>query len=55
MKIVRHLSFALGIWSLATGLYAQSVNWNNPGPVAPNSMTQLELVFTDCQPQGNVN
>ena len=33
---------------------AQSVAWNDPGPVPPNSVIQLELVFTDCQPQGNV-
>jgi hypothetical protein len=34
--------------------WAQSVSWSDPGPVAPNTMVQLELVFTDCQPQGNV-
>ena len=55
MKTVRHLSLAWGVWCLAAGLYAQSVNWNNPVPVVPNSVAQLELVFTDCQPQGNVN
>jgi len=35
--------------------WGQSVAWNNPGPVAPNEPTQLELVFTDCQPAGPVN
>ena len=55
MKTVRHLWIASGFLGFATGLYAQSVNWNNPGPVVPNSVAQLELVFTDCQPQGNVN
>jgi len=54
MKTVRYLLVALGFLGVTTGLYAQSVNWNNPGPVVPNSITQLELVFTDCQPQGNV-
>ena len=55
MKTVQHLWIAFGVWGFATGLNAQSVNWNNPGPVVPNSVAQLELVFTDCQPQGNVN
>ena len=45
----------LGVLGAGAALHAQSVNWNNPGPVAPNSVVQLELVFTDCQPQGNVN
>ena len=35
--------------------WAQSVNWNHPGPLAPNETGQLELVFTDCQPSGGVN
>ncbi len=35
--------------------WAQSVSWNDPGPAVPNTMVQLELVFTDCQPQGNVS
>lgn len=35
--------------------WGQSVAWNDPGPVAPNEPTQLELVFTDCQPAGPVN
>ena len=35
--------------------WGQSVAWNDPGPVAPNVPTQLELVFTDCQPSGPVN
>ncbi|MFM8654943.1 MAG: BatD family protein, partial [Verrucomicrobiota bacterium] len=55
MKVLRLLLVAFGAWGFGAGLNAQSVNWNNPGPVAPNSVTQLELVFTDCQPQGNVN
>lgn len=55
MNIFGHLWVALGVLGLGTGLYGQSVNWNNPGPVVPNSVAQLELVFTDCQPQGNVS
>jgi len=35
--------------------WGQSVAWNDPGPVAPNEPTQIELVFTDCQPAGPVN
>ncbi|NDC80631.1 MAG: hypothetical protein EB090_05110 [Verrucomicrobia bacterium] len=36
-------------------LHAQSVRWNQPGPVAPNSTINLELVFTDCEPAGKVS
>ena len=39
----------------ASRLYAQSVTWNNPGPIPPESGAQLDLVFTDCQPKGNLN
>ena len=35
--------------------WGQSVAWNDPGPVAPNEPTQIELVFTDCQPTAAVN
>jgi len=35
--------------------WGQSVAWNDPGPVTPNEPTQIELVFTDCQPAGPVN
>ena len=49
----RALLLLLGM-GFAAAARAQSVNWNNPGPVVPNSVAQLELVFTDCQPQGNV-
>ena len=47
----------LGCLLLGLGVrtQAQSVVWNDPGPVPPNSVIQLELVFTDCQPQGNVS
>jgi len=31
------------------------VTWNNPGPIPPESGAQLDLVFTDCQPKGNIN
>jgi hypothetical protein len=55
MKTVRHLWIAVGFLGFGAGVNAQSVNWNNPGPVVPNRVAQLELVFTDCQPQGNVN
>lgn len=34
---------------------AQTVAWNPPGPMGPNEASQLELVFTDCQPAGSVN
>ena len=51
MKRALLILFGMG---LAAAARAQSVNWNNPGPVVPNSVAQLELVFTDCQPQGNV-
>ena len=54
---MRRIIVALGLvgcgWTAGAG--AQSVAWNDPGPVAPNSVIQLELVFTDCQPQGNVS
>ena len=39
----------------ASRVYAQSVTWNNPGPIPPESGAQLDLVFTDCQPKGNLN
>jgi len=41
-------------YSIVTGR-AQSVSWNNPGPMALNEAGQLELVFTDCQPSGSVS
>ena len=50
----RALLLLLLVMGFAAAARAQSVNWNNPGPVVPNSVAQLELVFTDCQPQGNV-
>jgi hypothetical protein len=31
------------------------VTWNNPGPIPPESGAQLDLVFTDCQPKGDIN
>ena len=49
------LVLGLAACGWAAGAGAQSVAWNDPGPVAPNSVTQLELVFTDCQPQGNMS
>ena len=51
-KAISVLALAVCFWTAVA--LGQSVNWNNPGPVAPNSVAQLELVFTDCQPQGNV-
>lgn len=54
MRTSLHLSALLVLISPWTG-WGQSVAWNNPGPVAPNEPTQLELVFTDCQPAGPVN
>ena len=55
MKTFRYLLVALGVLGCGAVLHAQSVSWNDPGPVAPNTLVALELVFTDCQPQGNVN
>lgn len=55
MKTLRCLMAALGVLSCGEGLHAQSVNWSDPGPVVPNSVATLELVFTDCQPQGGVD
>ena len=55
MKTLRCLMAALGMLSCGEGLHAQSVNWNDPGPVVPNSVASLELVFTDCQPAGSVD
>ena len=51
-------SFKLSALLVLTSPWAgwgQSVAWNDPGPVSPNEPTQLELVFTDCQPAGPVN
>ena len=45
----------LALFGLVGAVRAQTVSWNNPGPLVPNSVAQLELVFTDCQPQGNIN
>ena len=47
-------TFLLGCICASHG-YAQSVTWNNPGPIPPESGAQLDLVFTDCQPKGNFN
>ncbi|NBQ65370.1 MAG: hypothetical protein EBT95_07560, partial [Verrucomicrobia bacterium] len=54
MKYLRALTVILFVAGLLSAACAQTVQWNSPGPVAPNSVAQLELVFTDCQPQGNV-
>jgi len=35
--------------------FSQSVAWTDPGQIPPQSGVQLDLVFTDCQPKGNVN
>ena len=35
--------------------FGQSVSWTDPGQIPPQSGVQLDLVFTDCQPKGNVN
>ena len=55
MVMKRILLFAMASVCWVAGLRAQSVAWNDPGPVAPNTVIQLELVFTDCQPQGNLS
>lgn len=55
MKALKTILLVLAFGSLVSTGGAQTVNWNNPGPVVPNSVAQLELVFTDCQPQGNVS
>lgn len=54
MKHLRAFTVGLFVAGLLSAASAQTVQWNSPGPVAPNSVAQLELVFTDCQPQGNV-
>jgi tetratricopeptide (TPR) repeat protein len=54
MRTSFHLSALLVLISPWAG-WGQSVAWNDPGPVAPNEPTQIELVFTDCQPAGPVN
>jgi tetratricopeptide (TPR) repeat protein len=40
---------------LGSTAFSQSVAWTDPGQIAPQSGVQLDLVFTDCQPKGNVN
>ncbi len=52
MKKAKRLLLLLVVAPL--GALAQSVSWNDPGPLVPNEPTPLELVFTDCQPSGAV-
>ncbi|NBT23261.1 hypothetical protein EBT11_01205 [bacterium] len=40
---------------LGSGTYGQSVAWDDPGQIPPEAAVQLDLVFTDCQPKGNVS
>ena len=48
------LIIGCGIY-LAGTAFSQSVAWTDPGQIPPQSSVQLDLVFTDCQPKGNVN
>ena len=48
------LLIGCGIYLGATA-FSQSVAWTDPGQIPPQSGVQLDLVFTDCQPKGNVN
>ena len=48
------LLIGLGIYLSGTA-FSQSVAWTDPGQIPPQSGVQLDLVFTDCQPKGNVN
>jgi tetratricopeptide (TPR) repeat protein len=48
------LLIGFGIYLGATA-FGQSVAWTDPGQIPPQSGVQLDLVFTDCQPKGNVN
>lgn len=48
------LLIGFGIYLGATA-FSQSVAWTDPGQIPPQSGVQLDLVFTDCQPKGNVN
>jgi len=43
-----------GIYLSGTA-FSQSVAWTDPGQIPPQSGVQLDLVFTDCQPKGNVS
>ena len=42
-------------WISAAGAHGQSVAWSNPGQIPPQAAVQLDLVFTDCAPKGEVN
>jgi tetratricopeptide (TPR) repeat protein len=48
------LLIGFGIYLSGTA-FSQSVAWTDPGQIPPQSGVQLDLVFTDCQPKGNVN
>jgi len=57
--VVKHMKklfllIGFGIYLGATA-FSQSVAWTDPGQIPPQSGVQLDLVFTDCQPKGNVN
>ena len=48
------LLISFGVYLGGTA-FSQSVAWTDPGQIPPQSGVQLDLVFTDCQPKGNVN
>jgi tetratricopeptide (TPR) repeat protein len=48
------LLIGFGIYLSGTA-FSQSVAWTDPGQIPPQSGVQLDLVFTDCQPKGNIN
>ena len=54
MKKISPFLFVLAFGGLVSAGVAQTVSWNNPGSVAPNSVIELQLVFTDCEPQGKI-
>ena len=51
-KLFSLISFGVYLGGTA---FSQSVAWTDPGQIPPQSGVQLDLVFTDCQPKGNVN
>ena len=50
----RHfLSLCLVLAALAAGARAQSIRWDPPsGSLAYNQVSELALVFEDCEPDG---
>lgn len=56
MKHMKKLFLLIGFGIYLSGTaFSQSVAWTDPGQIPPQSGVQLDLVFTDCQPKGNIN